>query len=101
MLAFHDAGAADFRWLTRRHGYVIPELLRVSQAHSGRQLIPDTEELAVHKHPEYRLDWRAAAGTAGSNVGTVGARGRVTPAAGRPRHSHRPPARSGLHAAAG
>src|SRR6266478_4907369 len=95
VLAFHYAGGTDFRRLTRRHGHVIPELLRISQAHAGRQFIPDTEELAVHKNPEDRLDRRAAAGTTGSNVGTVSAGSGITPAAGRPLHSHRPPARSG------
>ena len=94
VLAFHHTGGADFRRLTRRHGHVIPELLRVSQAYATRQLIPDTEELAVHKNPEGWLERRAAAGTAGGNVGAVGAGSRVTLAAGRPRHSHRPPARS-------
>jgi hypothetical protein len=101
MLAFHHAGGTDFRRLTRCHCHVIPELLSVSQAYAGRQLIPDTEELAVHKNPENWLGRRAAAGTAGSNVRTASAGSGVTPAVGRPRHSHRPPARSGWPAAAG
>ena len=59
--ALHHAGGADFRRLTRRHGHVIPELLRVRQACAAGQLIPDTEKLAVHKNPEDRLDrWPAA-----------------------------------------
>src|SRR5258708_35359141 len=101
VLAFHQAGGANFGRLAGRHGHVIPELLRVGQAYSAGQLIPDTEVLAVHEHREHWPGRWPPAGTAGGNMGAVSTGGGLTPAAGRPRHSHRPPARSGLSAAVG
>src|SRR5271166_2020143 len=84
---------ADFRRLPRGHRHVVPELLRVRQAYPVRQLIPEAKELAVHQDPEDRFDCWAAAWPAGGHVRAVSAGGGVTLWAGRPRHSHRLPAR--------
>src|SRR5258708_530814 len=101
VLAFHQAGGANLRRLAGRHGHLIPELLRGRQAYSAGQLIRDTEVRAVHEHREHWPGGWPPAGTAGGNMGAVSTGGGLTPAAGRPRHSHRPPARSGLSAAVG
>src|SRR5258708_14219638 len=84
VLAFHQAGGANLRRLAGRHGHVIPELLRVGQAYSAGQLIPDTEVLAVHEHPEHRPGPWPPPRTAGGNNGAVSPRGGPTPPAPPP-----------------
>src|SRR6266849_5947505 len=71
--AFATWGDHNVALTARRHGHVIPELLRVSQADPGGQLIPDTGELAVHQDPE---DWPGCGGAPGRRAATWGAKRR-------------------------